>query len=302
MCKTDRETYEKFWDDINPFLKFGCIKDEKFSDKMMDYMLYKNIDGKYLTLEDCIKENQKTGETDSTATDENGSSETDGDASGSSKETASEDNGEASADSSSNDQEAKEPEKTTIYYVTDEIQQSQYINMFKEAGKDAVILKHNIDSAFISSLEQKHQEVQFKRIDADLTEEMKGEGTADEETVKALTELFRKSLNKDKLEVHVENLKNENVSAMMTLSEESRRMQDMMKMYNMYGMDPNMFGGQETLVLNANHPLVKYLAENQESDKAPLICEQLYDLAMMSHKQLSPDEMTRFVQRSNEIC
>ena len=197
--------------------------------------------------------------------------------------------------------EAKEPEKTVIFYVTDEVQQSQYINMFKEAGKDAVILKHNIDSAFISSLEQKHQEVQFKRIDADLTEEMKGEGTADEETVKALTELFRKSLNKDKLEVHVENLKNENVSAMMTLSEESRRMQDMMKMYNMYGMDPNMFGGQETLVLNANHPLVKYLAENQESDKAPLICEQLYDLAMMSHKQLSPDEMTRFVQRSNEI-
>ena len=197
--------------------------------------------------------------------------------------------------------EAKEPEKTVIFYVTDEVQQSQYINMFKEAGKDAVILKHNIDSAFISSLEQKHQDVQFKRIDADLTEEMKGEGTADEETVKALTELFRKSLNKDKLEVHVENLKNENVSAMMTLSEESRRMQDMMKMYNMYGMDPNMFGGQETLVLNANHPLVKYLAENQESDKAPLICEQLYDLAMMSHKQLSPDEMTRFVQRSNEI-
>ena len=173
--------------------------------------------------------------------------------------------------------------------------------MFKEAGKDAVILKHNIDSAFISSLEQKHQDVQFKRIDADLTDEMKGEGTADEETVKALTELFRKNLHKDKLEVHVENLKNENVSAMMTLSEESRRMQDMMKMYNMYGMDPNMFGGQETLVLNANHPLVKYLAENKESDKASVICEQLYDLAMMSHKQLSPEEMTKFVQRSNEI-
>ena len=173
--------------------------------------------------------------------------------------------------------------------------------MFKEAGKDAVILKHNIDSAFISSLEQKHQDVQFKRIDADLTEEMKGEGTADEATAKELTELFRKNLNKDKLEVHVENLKNENVSAMVTLSEESRRMQDMMKMYGMGGMDPNMFGGQETLVLNANHPLVKYLAENKDSDKAPVICEQLYDLAMLSHKQLSPDEMTKFVQRSNEI-
>ena len=161
--------------------------------------------------------------------------------------------------------------------------------------------KHNIDSAFISHLEQKDQTIQFKRIDADLTEELRGEEAADEETSKTLTEVFRGALKNDKLEVKVENLKNEKVAAMMTLSEESRRMQDMMKMYNMYGMDPNMFGGQETLVLNANHPLVKYLAENQESDKAPLICEQLYDLAMMSHKQLSPDEMTRFVQRSNDI-
>ena len=164
-----------------------------------------------------------------------------------------------------------------------------------------MILSHNLDTAFISHLEQKDQTIQFKRIDADLTEELKGEGAADEETTKTLTDLFRKSLGKEKLEVKVENLKNDSVAAMMMLSEESRRMQDMMKMYNMYGMDPNMFGGQETLVLNANHPLVKYLAENQESDKAPLICEQLYDLAMMSHKQLSPDEMTRFVQRSNEI-
>ena len=281
MCKTDRESYEKYWDDISPFIKYGCIKDAKFAEKMGDYVLFKNLDGKYLTLKDCVEENKKETEETEAQTEEK-------------KEDAAESENKDNA-------EAKEPEKTVIFYVTDEVQQSQYINMFKEAGKDAVILKHNIDSAFISSLEQKHQEVQFKRIDADLTEEMKGEGTADEETVKALTELFRKSLNKDKLEVHVENLKNENVSAMMTLSEESRRMQDMMKMYNMYGMDPNMFGGQETLVLNANHPLVKYLAENQESDKAPLICEQLYDLAMMSHKQLSPDEMTRFVQRSNEI-
>ena len=173
--------------------------------------------------------------------------------------------------------------------------------MFKEAGKDAVILKHNIDSAFISSLEQKHQEVQFKRIDADLTEEMKGEGTADEETVKALTELFRKSLNKDKLEVHVENLKNENVSAMMTLSEESRRMQDMMKMYNMYGMDPNMFGGPATLVLNANNELVQYIFNHKDSEHVPMMCEQLYDLAMLSHKPLAPEEMTKFITRSNKI-
>ncbi|EJW91781.1 hypothetical protein EVA_20112, partial [gut metagenome] len=156
--------------------------------------------------------------------------------------------------------EEQKPEKTVIFYVTDEVQQSQYINMFKEAGKDAVILRHNIDSPFISHLEQKHQEIQFKRIDADLTEEMKEEGAADEETSKELTEIFRKHLGKEKLEVRVEKLKNESVAAMVTLSEESRRMQDMMKMYNMYGMDPGMFGGQETLILNMNHPLVQYVS------------------------------------------
>ena len=206
-------------------------------------------------------------------------------------------------ENSENKDEAKnkEPEKTTIFYVTDPVQQSQYINMFREAGKNAVILSHNIDTTFISHLEQKDQTIQFKRIDADVTEELKGEGAADENTAKTLTELFRKNLNMEKLEVKAENLKNESVAAMMTLSEESRRMQDMMKMYNMYGMDPGMFGGQETLVLNVSHPLVKYLAENQESEHAAVICQQLYDLAMLSHKQLSPDEMTKFVQRSNEI-
>lgn len=276
MCKTDRESYEKYWDDISPFIKFGCIKDTKFADKISDYVLFKNLDGKYLTLKDCIEANKKE----------------------TAEETVEETTEEKTEETSD---EKKEPEKTTIFYVTDEVQQSQYINMFKEAGKDAVILKHNIDNPFISHLEQKNQEVQFKRIDADLSEEMKAEGAADEETVKTLTELFRKTLGKENLEVKVENLKNESISAMMTLSEESRRMQDMMKMYNMYGMDPNMFGGQETLVLNANHALVKYLAENKDTDKAPVICEQLYDLAMLSHKQLSPEAMTKFVQRSNEI-
>ena len=276
MCKTDRESYEKYWDDISPFIKFGCIKDTKFADKISDYVLFKNLDGKYLTLKDCIEANKKE----------------------TAEETVEETTEEKTEETSD---EKKEPEKTTIFYVTDEVQQSQYINMFKEAGKDAVILKHNIDNPFISHLEQKNQEVQFKRIDADLSEEMKAEGAADEETVKNLTELFRKTLGKENLEVKVENLKNESISAMMTLSEESRRMQDMMKMYNMYGMDPNMFGGQETLVLNANHLLVKYLAENKDTDKAPVICEQLYDLAMLSHKQLSPEAMTKFVQRSNEI-
>ena len=279
MCKTDRESYEKYWDDISPFIKYGCIKDSKFSDKMNDYILFKNIDGKYLTLKDCIEENRKPE--DETKTEETVEST------------------EEKKEDGAKDE--KEPEKTTIFYVTDEVQQSQYINMFREAKKDAVILKHNIDSAFISHLEQKNQTIQFKRIDADLTEELRGEEAADEETSKTLTEVFRDALKNDKLEVKVENLKNEKVAAMMTLSEESRRMQDMMKMYNMYGMDPSMFGGQETLVLNAKHPLVQFVADNKDSDKTPVICEELYDLAMLSHKQLSPEEMTRFVQRSNEI-
>ena len=278
MCKTDRESYEKYWDDISPFIKYGCIKDSKFSDKMNDYILFKNIDGKYLTLKDCIEENRKPE--DETKTEETVEST------------------EEKKEDGAKDE--KEPE-TTIFYVTDEVQQSQYINMFREAKKDAVILKHNIDSAFISHLEQKNQTIQFKRIDADLTEELRGEEAADEETSKTLTEVFRDALKNDKLEVKVENLKNEKVAAMMTLSEESRRMQDMMKMYNMYGMDPSMFGGQETLVLNAKHPLVQFVVDNKDSDKTPVICEELYDLAMLSHKQLSPEEMTRFVQRSNEI-
>ena len=274
MCKTDRKAYEKYWDDISPFIKFGCIKDSKFADKLHDYILFKDLDNKYLTLKDCIEANKKE-EAEHTE--------------------------EETQENAEENKDEKEPEKTTVFYVTDPVQQSQYINMFKEAGKNAVILSHNIDTAFISHLEQRDQTLQFKRIDADLTEELKGGDAADDDTAKTLTELFCKNLNKEKLEVKVESLKNEAVSAMMMLSEESRRMQDMMKMYNMYGMDPGMFGGQETLVLNINHPLVKFLAENQESEHTAVICEQLYDLAMISHKQLSPDEMTKFVQRSNDI-
>ena len=279
MCKTDRESYEKYWDDISPFIKFGCIKDQKFSEKMMDYILFKNLDDQYLTLKDCIEKNKK--ETDESITEETTTEEQD-------KENKEEDS-------------EKEPKKTILYYVTDPVQQSQYINLFKEQGMDAVILRHNIDTAFISHLEQLNQEIRFQRIDADVTDSLKEDAETDEELAKSLTELFRKNLNKEKLEVKVEKLKNENLSAMMTLSEDSRRMQEMMKMYNMYGMDPKMFGGDETLVLNANHPLVQFVVEHQDSQKVPIICEQLYDLAMLSHKQLSPEEMTRFVNRSNEI-
>ena len=285
MCKTDRETYEKYWDDINPFIKFGCLKDTKFSDRMMDYILYKNLDGKYLTLEDYLKEN----ETEEEAKEE--------------AETVIEENKEETAEEIKKDaEEGKEPEKTTVYYVTDEVQQSQYINMFKEEGQDALILKHNIDSAFISHVEQKKETVKFMRIDADINESVKADSEENlEDQTKELGEIFKKALGKENLTVKAEKLKNESVSSMMTVTEESRRMQEMMKMYNMYGMDSSMFGGQETLVLNLNNKLVQYVLANKEGDLTKLVCEQLYDLAVITHRQLTPEEMTKFVARSNEI-
>ena len=212
---------------------------------------------------------------------------------------------EEKADEKADDEE-KEAPKTTIYYVTDVVQQSQYINMFKAQGQDAIILTHNIDSAFITYLEQKHQEVQFLRIDADVHDSLKDEVAEDEKeafqkTAESLVEIFRKELGNDKLEVKVEKLKDDKVASMAVLSEENRRMQEMMKMYGMSGMDPSMFGSQATLVLNANHPLVQFLVEHKRSKNVPVICKQLYDLAMLAHKPLSPEEMTAFVQRSNEI-
>ena len=287
MCKTDKESYIKYWDDISPFIKFGCLKDEKFCDKMSDYILFKNIDHDYLTLKECIEKNspakEMAEETPSTETAE-----------------------ENTSDHSDNDADAKEPEKVTIYYVTDEQQQSQYINMFKEEGLDAVLLTHNIDSPFITQLEQRNENVQFQRIDADLTDHFKEKvAKEEEETFKAntetLTAIFRKALNNEKLEVKVEKLKNENVASMVTLSEQSRRMQEMMKMYNMYGMDAGMFGTDVTLVLNANHPLVQYVLNNKDGEHVNLFCQQLYDLAMLSNKPLNPEEMTAFISRSNEI-
>ena len=253
MCKTDKESYEKYWDDISPFIKFGCLKDTKFCDKMSDYILFKNLEHKYLSLKECVEKNKVEG-----------------------------------------------VEDTTIYYVTDEQQQSQYINMFKEAGMDAVILTHNIDSPFVTQLEQRNEHVKFQRIDADLTEAFK-QGEASEDEVTTLTEVFKAALGKETLDVKVEKLKNDNVAAMMTLSEESRRMQEMMKMYGMAGMDPSMFGTDVTLVLNANHPLVQYVLNNKEGEHTALFCKQLYDLALLSNKPLNPEEMTAFIQRSNEI-
>ena len=275
MFKTDRENYEKYWDDISPFIKFGCLKDEKFGEKMKDSMIYKNLDHKYLTLEDVIKES-KGEDADAAETSERG------------------------------EDSNKEEKKTSIYYVTDEVQQSQYINMFKAQGQDAIILTHNIDSAFVTYLEQKHQDVQFLRIDADVHESLKDEVAEDEKeafqkTTDSLVEIFRKELGNDKLDVKVEKLKDDKVASMAVLSEQERRMAEMMKMYGMSGMDPSMFGTQATLILNANHPLVQFLVEHKRSKNVPIICKQLYDLAMLAHKPLSPEEMTAFVQRSNDI-
>ena len=283
MFKTDRENYEKYWDDISPFIKFGCLKDEKFGSKVKDSILYKDLEHKYLTLEDCIKANKK----EDTETEETKTETTEG------------------TDAAENSEQA-EKEKTTVYYVTDEQQQSQYINMFKEQGQDAILLTHNIDSAFITYLEQKHEDVKFMRIDADVHESLKDEVSEDEKeefqkTADSIVEIFCKELGNDKLDVKVEKLKDDNVASMAVLSEESRRMAEMMKMYGMSGMDPSMFGTQATLILNANHPLVKFVVEHKRSKNVSIICKQLYDLAMLAHKPLNPEEMTAFVQRSNEI-
>ena len=278
MCKTDKENYEKYWDDISPFIKFGCLKDEKFCEKMSDYVLFKNLDHKYMTLKECIEKNGGKAEPEEKTEGENA---------------------EQSA-------EKKETEKTTIYYVTDEQQQSQYINMFKKEGLDAVILSHNIDSPFITQMEQKNEHIKFQRIDADLTDHFKEDVSEEEkeafkEKTDSLVEIFRKALGNDKLEVKVEKMKDENVASMITLSEESRRMQEMMKMYGMSGMDPSMFGTNATLILNANHPLVEYVVAHKDGENTEMFCHQLYDLARLPHKPLSPEEMTEFVKRSNEI-
>ncbi len=291
MCKTDKESYEKYWDDISPFIKFGCLKDEKFCDKMNDYILFKNLDDKYLTLPECLKveENEdaaKDADSDSDDTAKNAEAE----------------NTVSDEDTDSDNAEEKDTRKP-IYYVTDVQQQGQYINMFREQKMDAVILDHNIDTSFISQLERRNEKIKFVRIDADLTDSMKEDVSEEDlqETKDALTETFRKALNNENLKVNVEKLKNAEISSVITLSEEGRRMQDMMKMYGMAGMDPSMFGGDQTLILNANNALVQYILENKESEHVSVFCEQLYDLALLSNHPLTPDAMSKFVARSNQI-
>ena len=300
MYKVERENYEKYWDDISPFIKFGCLKDEKFEEKMRDYIIFKNLEGKYVTLPEYLEasKGEKPAE-ETSAENTEASEETEETAAPAENDTATE------GDAAESDTSEEEKKPSIVYYVTDLVQQSQYVNMFKESGLDAVILTHNIDQPFINSLEAKKEEIRFQRIDADVTDTFRNEIPEEElkEKTDALTELFRKVLGKERLEVKVESLKNEKISSMITLSEESRRMQDMMRMYNMngMGMDTDMFGGGETLVLNAENALVQYVFEHKEEESVGLFCEQLYDLAMISHKPLAPEAMTKFIARSNEI-
>ena len=289
MCKTEKESYEKYWDDISPFIKFGCLKDEKFCDKMNDYILFKNIDDKYLTLPEILKPVEEDEKSEEEKADETASEETASD--------------EAKADESNDSEDEYKDERNVIYYVTDKNQQSQYINLFREQGMDAVILDHNIDSSFITQLERRNDKYKFMRVDADVTGTLTEEASADElkDATETLKEVFSKALNNDKLTIQVQKLKNADTPSIITLSEEGRRMQDMMKMYAMGGMDPSMFGGDYTLTLNYNNALVQYILNNKESEHVPVFCEQLYDLAMISNQPLAPEAMTKFMKRSNDI-
>ena len=295
MCKTEKEEYDKYWDDISPFIKFGCLKDDKFCEKMNDYILFKNLDGKYLTLPECLETKPvDTEETEAgNAVDENG------------EKVEAEVVNDSAEEKAESEQEQKK--EKIIYYVTDEQQQSQYINMFKAAKMDAVILTHNIDQPFISQLESKNEGIKFQRIDADVTDALKTKTSKKaqeefDEQAKQIADIMKKVLKNDKITVKVEKLKNKKISSMITLSEETRRMQDMMKMYSMPGMDMGAFGGEgETLILNANHPLVQYVIEHKDGENVETICEQLYDLAKLQHAPLAPEAMTKFIARSNDI-
>lgn len=294
MCKTEKDEYDKYWDDISPFIKYGCLKDDKFCEKMTDYILFKNMDGKYLTLPECLEvnkidpddpENQNKDENDTDVINADGSV----------------------ADGSDSDNEDTEKKEKVIYYITDTKQQSQYMEMFKKAKMEAVILEDNIDQPFISQLEAKNEGIKFSRIDADLTDSLKAktskkEAEELEKNAEKVKGIMKKVLKKDNIEVKVEKLKNKKVASMITLSEEARRMQDMMKMYSMNGMGMGDLGKDgQTLVLNSSHPLVQYIIDNEDGENSKLICEQLYDLALLQHAPLEPEAMANFVARSNDI-
>ena len=298
MCKTEKEEYEKCWDDIAPFIKFGCLKDDKFCEKMTDYILFKNLEGNYMTLPECLEVKPIDPDSEENAVDENGEKV---------EAEVVEEGADKDADKDTQDADEAEKKEKVIYYVTDEKQQSQYINMFKQAKMDAVYLTERIDQPFVQQLENKNEGIKFSRIDADLTDVFKTKTSkkAQEEydaKAEAISEKMKKALKKEKLTVKIEKLKNKKVSSVLTVSEDARRMQDMIQMYAANGMDMGMFGSEgETLVLNANHPLVAYIMEHEDGDQTEMICEQLYDLAQLQNAPLSPEAMTKFIARSNEI-
>ncbi len=300
MYKTDRENYEKYWDSISPFIKFGCLKDEKFAEKIKEAVLFKDLDHKYLTLEEYLKANGPEAE------DKEGAKEAGQEADKETETQTDSPEADQAEDAAENAENGKEELKTVVYYVTDEQQQSQYINMFKAQNQNAVLLTHNIDSAFITYLEQSDPKLKFQRIDADVSESLRAEVAEEEKETfeknsESLVSIFRKALDDDKLDVKVEKLKDDSVASMAVLPEESRRMEEMMKLYGMGGMDAAAFGSNATLILNMGHPLVQFVLEHKKSKNVPIICKQLYDLAMLAHKPLNPEEMTAFVKRSNEI-
>ena len=287
MFKVDRESYEKYWDDISPFIKYGCIRDEKFGEKMKDSIIFKDLEGKYLTLPEYLGEDKKAEEAKPSEDKAENAENAEGSEPGETKE-------------------EKSQQKKTVYYVTDEKEQAQYINMFKKESLNALILDQIIDTPFIGFEEEKNENVSFVRIDSDLTEAVKDENASvDDETEKKdekLCGLFKKVLSNDSLNVKVESLKNPEVAAMMTMSEEGRRMQEMMKMYAMYGMPAEELSEKDlTLVLNRNNDLVKRLMSEEEAELSEMMVKQLYDLAYLSHGNLSPERMTDFIKRSQEL-
>ncbi len=254
MCKTDREAYEKYWDDISPFIKFGCIRDDKFSDRMKDYIIFKNMEGKYITLPEYLES-------------------------------------------------AKETNENKVFYISDEVTQSQYMNIFREQGVDAVYLVDPIDSTFITYLEQRNREVQFLRIDSDVTDILKENLSEDDakESTKKLADIFKKATGIDQLIVKAEKLKNPEVTSMITVQEQTRRLAEMMEMYGMDNSPTGMGAQGETLVLNLNNPLVQFVMDHPEKENTDLLCQQIYDLAKLSNHPLKPEEMTAFVARSNKL-
>ena len=303
MCKTDKENYDKYWDDISPFIKYGCLKDDKFCTRMTDYILFKDLDGKYLTTPEALNVNRIDPEADEeekaaeTATDENGEKV---------EAEVVDENGEKAENDEKKEEEVVDH---TIYYVTDPQQQSQYIRMFRDNKMQAFILEHTIDQPFIQQLEAKNEGLHFARIDADIQEALKSRtGKKAAETLKEesekLEKMIRKAVKNDKLSVKLENLRDKKTASMLTVDEQSRRMADMMKMYAASGMPMGLdsFAKEgQTLILNAKHPLVKYVMEHEEDKNTKMICQQLYDLAQIQNAPLSAEDMAGFIVRSNEI-